>query len=76
MIDVIGLLLVIIVILYIFGKLLLYYKLLNSELQFSWQNQFHPWYRGQLFGYILAMVIITYWPLMTEIIKSSYKIKR
>lgn len=66
-------LIVLILVIYAFGKVFLYYKLINGELRFFWQNQFDPNYRGDFSGYIWAMAVITWWPLTAPVIKSALK---
>ncbi len=71
--DLIGWLILAIALIYVFGKMIFYWKLfVTGEIKFFWQNQFDEYYRGELVGYLAAMVVITYWPLTFCFIRSAY----
>lgn len=72
-IDLMGYLILLSVSVYAVGKAVLYVMLLTGRVRFSFQNQFDPWYHGELNGYLMAMVVITWWPITASYIRRSVR---
>jgi hypothetical protein len=68
-IDPMGYLLLLIVLVYVFGKSIMYVMLFTGRIRFPFQNQFDPWCRGWAFGYLMSMAIITWWPITAPYIR-------
>lgn len=72
-IDLMGYLLLLIVTVYVVGKFTMYVMLFTGRVRFPFQNQFDSWYRGEAFGYLLGMAVITWWPFTASYIHRSVR---